>query len=216
MIIGYARVSTIGQAKDGNSLEAQEKALKEAGADIIYKDSFSGKSMDRPQFDEMNQILTERSQRRSEGLLDENDTLVVTKLDRIARTAVGGSAYIDKLLDKGISVHVLNIGVLNNSASGKLIRHVLMAFAEFERDLILQRTREGKEIARLKEGYHEGRPKKFTCDELKYAMDLLDAGDTYQAVSLSTGISISTLSREKRRRKATKSSKMLEKIKSSE
>ena len=107
------------------------------------------------------QMLTERSQRRSEGLLNENDTLVVTKLDRIARTAVEGSVYVDKLLDKGISVNVLNIGVLNNSASGRLIRHVMMAFAEFESDLILQRTREGREIARFKEGYQESKPRKY-------------------------------------------------------
>lgn len=204
MIIGYARVSTIGQAKDGNGLEAQEKALREAGASIIYKDSFTGKSMDRPQFDEMNNLLSERSVRRSEGLLDENDTLVVTKLDRIARTAVEGSAYIDKLLDKGISVNVLNIGVLNNSASGKLIHHVMMAFAEFERDLILQRTREGKEIAKLKDEYHEGRPRKYTDQQIQKALDLLEAGNSYASVSASTGISISTLYRKKKQRIALK------------
>ena len=128
-------------------------------------------------------------------------TLVVTKLDRIARTAVEGSAYVDKLLDKGISVNVLNIGVLNNSDSGRLIRHVMMAFAEFERDLILQRTREGKEIARLKEGYQEGRPRKFTEDELSYALDLLDSGRTYRETAEMTGISVSTLGRARRRRR---------------
>lgn len=201
MIIGYARVSTVGQAKDGNGLEAQEKALREAGASIIYKDSFTGKSMDRPHFDEMNSFLSERSVRRSEGLLDENDTLVVTKLDRIARTAVEGSAYVDKLLDQGISVNVLNIGLLNNSASGKLIHHVMMAFAEFERDLILQRTREGKEIAKLKDGYHEGRPKKYTDQQVQDALNLLKAGNTYASVSVSTGISISTLYRKKKQKK---------------
>lgn len=178
--------------------------MREAGASIIYKDSFTGKSMDRPQFDEMNNLLSERSVRRSEGLLSENDTLVVTKLDRIARTAVEGSAYIDKLLDKGISVNVLNIGVLNNSASGKLIHHVMMAFAEFERDLILQRTREGKEIAKLKDGYHEGRPKKYTDQQIQKALELLKDGSTYASVSASTGISVSTLYRKKKQNKALK------------
>lgn len=202
MIFGYARVSTTGQAKDGNGLEAQEKALKEAGAAIIYKDSFTGKSMDRPQFEEMNQVLTERAEKRLTGEITENDVLVVTKLDRIARTAVQGSAYIDKLLDKGISVNVLNIGILNNSASGRLIRHVMLAFAEFERDLIIQRTREGKEIARLKEGYREGRPRKYTDEELDHAMNLLMNGSTYRSVSVSTGISVSTLTRERKRRKS--------------
>jgi len=157
--------------------------------------------MDRPQFDEMNNILSERFQRCSEGFLSENDTLVVTKLDCIARTVVEGSAYIDKLLDKGISVNVLNIGIHNNSASVRLIRHAMMAFAEFERDLILQRTREGREIARLKEGYREGRPKEYSDEELDHALSLLEAGNTYRSVSVSTGISISTLSCEKRHRR---------------
>lgn len=93
---------------------------------------------------------------------------------------------------------MLDIGLLNNSASGRLIRHVMLAFAEFERGLILQRTREGKEFARVKDGYQEGRPKKYTDTELKHAISLLKARNTYRAVSESTGISISTLSRTKR------------------
>ena len=204
MIFGYARVSTIGQARDGNGLEAQEKILKEAGAMVIYKDSFTGKSMDRPHFDEMNRILTERAEKRVLGEISENDILIVTKLDRIARTAVEGSSYIDKLLDQGISVNVLNIGLLNNSASGRLIRHVMLAFAEFERDLIIQRTREGKEIARLKEGYREGRPKKYTEEQLNQAMQLLQKGSTYKEVATLTGISVSTLTRAKKRQNALK------------
>ena len=204
MTFGYARVSTTGQARDGNGLEAQEKELREAGAAIIYKDSFTGKSMDRPYFDEMNRILTERAVKRQTGEITENDVLVVTRLDRIARTAVEGSSYIDKLLDQRISVNVLNIGLLNNSASGRLIRHVMLAFAEFERDLIIQRTREGKEIARLKEGYREGRPRIYTDEQLSHAMGLLQRGSTYREVAEMTGISVSTLTREKKRQNALK------------
>ena len=74
MIYGYARVSTKGQAKDGNSLEAQERALKEAGANEIYIDAFTGTKTDRPEFDK----LMER--------IEEGDTLIVTKLDRFARS----------------------------------------------------------------------------------------------------------------------------------
>lgn len=81
----------------------------------------------------------------------------------------------------------------------------MMAFAEFERDLIIQRIREGKEIARMKEGFHEGRPKKYSDEELSAAVDLLEAGSTYAEVTSSTGISASTLVRAKRRRNALNS-----------
>ena len=74
MIYGYGRVSTKGQAKDGNSLEAQERLIKEHGAEVIYMDSFTGTKMTRPEFDK---LLEE---------LKAGDTLVVAKLDRFARS----------------------------------------------------------------------------------------------------------------------------------
>lgn len=73
-VYGYARVSTVGQAKDGNSLEAQKAALTAAGATEIFVDTFTGTKMERPEFDRLN------------GLLKGGDTLIVTKLDRFART----------------------------------------------------------------------------------------------------------------------------------
>ena len=203
MIFGYARVSTPGQARDGNGLEVQERELKLAGASVIYKDSFTGHSMDRPEFDKLNTLLSERAMQREEGKQDETDTLVVTKLDRIARTAIEGSRYLDELLSKGISVNVLNMGLLNNTASGKLIRHVMFAFAEFERDLIIQRTQEGKAVARTKPGYRDGRPRKFTKEQLDHAMELLDSGYSYSQTERRTKISISTLTRERRKRRST-------------
>jgi DNA invertase Pin-like site-specific DNA recombinase len=63
------------------------------------------------------------------------------------------------LLSKGVRVHVLNMGLMDNSPTGKLIVNVMFAFAEFERDMIVQRTRVGKDIARLSPGYKEGRPR---------------------------------------------------------
>jgi DNA invertase Pin-like site-specific DNA recombinase len=147
MIYGYARVSTKGQAKDGNSIEDQTRKLTDAGAVEVYTDSFTGTKMERPEFDKL-------LSRLSEG-----DTLVVTKLDRIARSATKGSELIQKLLSKGVRVHVLNMGMMDNSPTGKLIVNVMFAFAEFERDMIVQRTREGKDIARLSPGYKEGRPR---------------------------------------------------------
>lgn len=148
MIYGYARVSTKGQARDGNSLEGQSAALKEAGAVKIFHDSFTGKKIERPEFDKLRRVLTA------------GDKLIVTKLDRFARSAVQGSQLIESLIEKGVTVHVLNIGIMDNTPTGKLIRNIMLSFAEFERDMIVERTQEGKAIAREKGVRVDGRPKK--------------------------------------------------------
>lgn len=186
MIYGYARVSTTGQMNNGNSLEGQEKQLEEAGAIKIYKDSFTGTRLDRPEFN----ILLSK--------LKEGDTLVVTKLDRIARSMTQGSELITDLINKGVRVNILNIGIMDNTPSSKLIRNVFFSFAEFERDMIVERTQEGKAIARTKAGYKEGRPRKFTDEQINYALNLLDEGNSYTKVSRITNISKSTLVRAKR------------------
>ena len=188
MIYGYCRVSTRGQAKDGNSLEAQEKALKAAGATIIYKDAFTGTKSHRPELDK---LLTE---------IKSGDKLIVTKLDRIARSATQGTELIQILQNKGIVVHVLNIGVLDDTPTGKLIRMILLAFAEFERDMIVERTQEGKTIAKQNPNFTEGRPKKFKRQQVTLALNLL-ATHSYKEVEQMTGISKSTLIRAKRNQK---------------
>jgi len=148
MIYGYARVSTLGQAKDGNSIEAQEKMLKEHGAAVIFADAFTGTKCSRPEF---NKLI---------DCLQPGDTLIVTKLDRIARSTQQGCQLVGQLLDRDIRINVLNLGIMDNTPTGKLIRTILFAFAEFERDMIVERTAEGKAIAREREDYREGRPKK--------------------------------------------------------
>ena len=145
MIYGYARVSTKGQERDGNSLEEQEARLRENGAVEIYVDAYTGTKMDRPKL----QVLL--------GMVQAGDTIVATKLDRISRSASQGIALVDALIEKGVTLHILNMGLLNNTPTGKLIRNIMLSFAEFERDMIVERTQEGKAIARQREGYREGR-----------------------------------------------------------
>ena len=186
MIYGYARVSTKGQAKDGNSLEAQERAWKEAGANEIYVDAFTGTKTDRPEFDK----LMER--------IEEGDTLIVTKLDRFARSMMQGSVLVSDLIEKGIKVYILNIGVMDNTPSSKLIRNVFFAFAEFERDMIVERTMEGKAIAKQNPDFKEGRPKKFSRKQIDHALELLN-NNSYTQVAELTGISKSTLIRAKKK-----------------
>lgn len=187
MIYGYARVSTKGQAKDGNSLEAQEKALRESGANEIYVDAFTGTKTDRPEFDK----LMDKIQK--------DDTLIVTKLDRFARSMTQGSELVSDLVEKGIKVYILNIGVMDNKPSSKLIRNVFFAFAEFERDMIVERTMEGKAIAKQNPDFREGRPKKYSRKQIEHALELLES-NSYKQVEDMTGISKSTLIRAKKKR----------------
>lgn len=187
MIYGYGRVSTKGQAKDGNSLEAQERLLKEHGAEVIYMDSFTGTKMTRPEFDK---LLEE---------LKAGDTLVVAKLDRFARSVSQASGLITKLIDEGIRVDVCNLGILDNSSMSTLMRNILLSFAQFERDMIVERTQEGKAIARQNPDFREGRPKKFSNAQISHALELLNEY-SYKQVEQMTGISKSSLIRARARK----------------
>lgn len=196
MVYGYARVSTKGQAKDGNSLEAQEKALRESGANEIYVDAFTGTKTDRPEFDK----LMDKIQK--------GDTLIVTKLDRFAKSMTQGSELVSDLIEKGIKVYILNIGVMDNTPSSKLIRNVFFAFAEFERDMIVERTMEGKAIAKQNPDFREGRPRKYSRKQIEHALELLES-NSYKQVEDMTGISKSTLIRAKKKRGQQKLEKQI-------
>lgn len=177
MIYGYARVSTSGQARDGNSLESQERTLREKGVERLYLESYTGTKKSRPKLDELlNQIQN-------------GDTLIVTKLDRIARSTKDGLDIIDTLLSKGVNIEILNMGKFDNTPVGKLMRTVFFAFAEFERDMIVERTSEGKAIAKQKENYTEGRPKKELPDFEKILKKQKDGELTITAACQILGIS---------------------------
>lgn len=186
MKYGYARVSTIAQATNGNSLESQERQLKEAGAEEIFVDHFTGTEINRPEFDKLREKLKS------------GDTLIVTKLDRFARSVGQASDLITHLIDSGVTINVLNLGVLSNDSVSILMRNILLSFAQFERDMIVQRTQEGKAIARTHSGYRDGRPRKFSQAQIKHALMLLHTY-SFKQVAEMTGISMSTLAREKRR-----------------
>lgn len=189
MKFGYIRVSTRKQARDGNSLEAQREALTAAGAEKIYTDTFTGTKMERPEWDKL------RAQLRR------GDVLIVTRLDRLARSVSQASGLITDMIDEGVTIHVLNLGVLSNDSVNTLLRNVLLSFAQFERDMIVQRTQEGKAVARATDpDFREGRPPKFDTEQLDHAMELLENHSYAQTAKL-TGISKSTLIRERKRRK---------------
>ena len=148
MIYGYVRVSTGNQARYGNSIEDQRELLEANGAQEVYTDVYTGTKDKRPELEKLLKVVTE------------GDTIVVTKLDRIARSTVGGIEIIDRIMEKGASLNVLNMGVFSDTPTGRLTRTIFLAFAEFERDMIVERTQAGKEIARQRKGFKDGRPAK--------------------------------------------------------
>jgi DNA invertase Pin-like site-specific DNA recombinase len=180
MKYGYARVSTVHQ-----DLESQVQALETEGCDVIYSEKFTGTKADRPKFQELLNALKT------------GDTLVVTKLDRFARSSEDAIRLIKSLFEKGIKVHVLNMGLVENTSTGRLIFNILSAFAEFERDMIVERTQEGKAIAKQNEDFREGRPNKYSKKQIEHALGLLQT-HSYKMVEEMTGISKSTLIRAKK------------------
>lgn len=186
MKYGYCRVSTKGQL-EGNSIEEQTREIKAKYPDAeIVTEAYSG-AKERP-------IFTELLDKLQSG-----DTLIVMKLDRFCRSLVEGKKYIQYLRAKGVVIDILNIGVIQDGPMGELITAVLLAIAEFERAMIMERTQGGKAIAKQKPDFREGRPKLYTPKQLDHALGLLET-NSYNQVSAMTGISRSTLLRAKRDR----------------
>ena len=146
MRYGYARVSSVGQQRNGNSLDAQIELLKQRGAEVIVSECFTGRKVDRPKFTE----LLEK--------LQPGDELIVCKLDRFARSSKHGADLIQELVNKGVRVNILNMGIADNTSTGKLLLNIMFAFAEYEADMIAERTSEGKAEKRATDpSYREGR-----------------------------------------------------------
>lgn len=157
MIYGYARVSSDGQDRHGNSKQGQTEALMAAGCEKVYYEHFTGTKMERPEFTKLM------------GELKAGDTLKVTKLDRFARTAAEGAMKIKELMSMGVNVHILNMGLIENTPTGKLMMQIILAFAEFERDNIMERLNEGKAIAKANDpNWREGR-KAIEVDEAVFS-----------------------------------------------
>ena len=188
MIYGYTRVSTKKQV-EGYGLEVQRnEIINKYPSAVIIEEQYTGTKMDRPVF---NDLLSK---------LHEDDILVVSKLDRFARNTVEGIKVVERLFTQKVAIHILNIGLLEDTPMGRFFLTTMLAVAELERNMIVERTQTGKELARLRNDYKEGRPKKYTNEEVENAMLLLSFR-SYREVIEITGISKSTLVRA---RKASK------------
>lgn len=179
MIFGYARVST-----DGQSVEAQVRQLRAAGAVRVFREVASGTRADRPQL------------RKAIAQLEADDTLLVVRLDRLARSTRDLLNSLAAVSDKKAGFRSLGDAWADTtSAHGRLMLTVLGGLAEFERELIRARTGEGRERARAR-GVQMGRKPKLTVHQRREAIRRRDVlGETLADIARSYNVSRSTISR---------------------
>jgi DNA invertase Pin-like site-specific DNA recombinase len=181
MKIGYLRVSTEAQKED-----RQEDGLK-ALCDEIYVEKISGASKKRPVYQEVI------------GKLQPGDALVVWDLDRAFRSTVDALLEAEKLRHRGIAFQIVNLNVDTATPSGELIYTVMAAFAQFERQTLIRRTKEGMEAARRR-GVHIGRPYKLTMEEVILAHSrIVSSQSTLSEMADQFGCSRETLAQGLRR-----------------
>jgi DNA invertase Pin-like site-specific DNA recombinase len=178
MIIGYARVST-----DGQTLDAQHTTLRDAGAERIFAEKVSGAKTDRRQL----QLAIEA--------LGAGDVLVVTRLDRLARSTRDLLNVLATIADKGAGFKSLaDAWADTTTAHGRLMLTVLGGLAEFERELIRARTDEGRKRAQAR-GVRFGRKLKLTQHQITEALQRKAAGEALIEIGRSYNVSHSTISR---------------------
>lgn len=176
--VGYARVSSAEQ-----SLDRQIAQLLDAGASQIYREKISGSLRHRPQLDEVLRYLRK------------GDQLLVTSMDRLARSLVDLHAIVDELVRRGVSVRFLREGQTYSAKAdpiAQLMLGLIGSVAEFERSIIKERQAEG--IARAKaRGVYKGRAKALTCDQVDKARIWIDQGVPKAQVARRLGIARATL-----------------------
>jgi DNA invertase Pin-like site-specific DNA recombinase len=177
-IYGYARVST-----DGQTLTAQDAALRAAGCTKIFAEKASGAKTDR------------KALGRAIAVLGEGDVLVVTRLDRLARSTRDLLNTLDAIAKAGAGFKSLaDAWADTTTPHGRLMLTVLGGLAEFERSLILARTSEGRERAKAR-GVHMGRPSALNRDQQREAMARREAGEALTDIARTFGVSHTTISR---------------------
>ena len=179
MIIGYARVST-----DGQTLDAQHATLIAVGVERVYSEKISGAVTDR------------KALARAIDALGPGDTLIVTRLDRLARSTRDLLNVLDAVAEVGAGFRsIADTWADTTTPHGRLMLTVLGGLAEFERELIRARTSEGRERARAR-GVKMGRPCKLTPHQQREAMKRRDRdGETLAAIARSYNVSAATISR---------------------
>jgi DNA invertase Pin-like site-specific DNA recombinase len=174
MLIGYARVST-----EEQSLDLQTDALKAAGCGRVFSEKASGASVERKALTELLHFIRE------------GDTLVVYKLDRLGRSLPHLLETVSSLEARGVGFKSITEGIDTSTPGGRLVFHIFGSLAEFERDLIKERTTAGLEAARVR-GRVGGRPQAMTSEQVKQARALAVANIPIGNICKTLGISRST------------------------
>ena len=191
-VYGYARVSTYNQ---DYSDQVDELIKNGVPAENIYAEKYTGTKKDRPKFTKLKNKLVG------------GDELVVAKLDRLGRKTSDVIDFLDRCGKRDITVNILNMGKLDNTPNGKLMRNIVSAFAEYERDMIVSRMEEGKEYAKAHNpDYREGRPKRKITDRYRKVYEVSQE-HSIRETALITGVSESTVKRIKRQIKQEEGNK---------
>lgn len=182
-VYGYARVSTY---KQDYSDQVDELVKNGVPAENIYAEKYTGTKKDRPEFTKLKNKLVG------------GDELVVAKLDRLGRKTSDVINFLDTCGKRDITVNILNMGKLDNTPNGKLMRNIVSAFAEYERDMIVNRMAEGKEYAKAHNpDYKEGRPKRRITNRYRKIYEISKEHSIRETAEI-TGVSESTVKRIKR------------------
>lgn len=179
MKIGYARVS---MKRQGESLETQLEALEAVGCTKVFTDTLSGAKASRPGLKDALEYMRD------------DDVLVVTRLDQLGRTALDTLRTIDQLAKQDITVIVMKPEIDTRTKEGKLMVTIMSGLAEFERDLLIERTKEGVAHARA-EGRTAGPKPKLSAEQVRLARKAIDGGESVSSVARSLGVSRATLYR---------------------
>ena len=129
-------------------------------------------------------------------VIEDDGKLIITKLDRTLRSLIKWVQLLETLRENGIVVEILNLGVIYTSPTCKLIRSIMLCFSEFEHDMIVQKTKDGKVIVRQNSDFRGGRTKKFAIVQINHALKLLET-HSYKQIERITNTSITTIYRAK-------------------
>jgi DNA invertase Pin-like site-specific DNA recombinase len=176
-LIGYARVSTSEQ-----HTAQQESALAEAGCKRVFRETASGKMADRPEL------------ARALDRLEEGDTLVVWRLDRLGRSLAHLIATVNELHERGVGFRSIHENIDTTTSTGRLVFHIFGALAEFERDLIVDRTHAGLAAARAS-GKQPGRKPMLSAKQKATVRKLREAGSNVSEIAAMVKVSRATVYR---------------------
>ena len=174
---GYARVSTVDQ-----NLDTQLEALQKHGCDRIFQDKISGTAHSRPALDELLSYVRG------------GDTVVVSRFNRLGRSRAHLIDLVDELVRKGINFKALDLGIDTSTPSGKLVIGIFSSLAEYDREMILEKTRAGQILAKSK-GKHIGRPAGLDSEKYGKVRKLIGSGFGNSEIVELTGVSLASVKR---------------------